>query len=141
MNDLVPIGPLADPKPPRPKNLKVGDRVKFVGAGPDCTEGVISDINGELVMIVIDKPNGDRFEVERYRGEITERLAEFQPVPITGMRLRYLIEMAEPESEERQQRRVDAQEELMEMLKTGQVMRTSRGHWIIDPEWGLDRFR
>jgi hypothetical protein len=139
-DDTISIGGL-NPRPPRPKNLKAGDRVKFIGAGPNCTEGVIDRIDGHMVYIVcLDKENYTFFEIERFRDEITERTAEFQPIPCTQIRLKYLLEMAEPETEERQRRRVDAQEELMSLLNQGQIFRNSRGVWCLDPTFGLEKY-
>jgi len=138
--DTINIGGL-NPRSPRPRKLKPGDTVKFIGAGPECTEGVIDRFNGEYVYIVcLDKKSHEFFEIERYRGEITERTAEFQPIPCTQMRLKYLLEMAEPETEERQRRRVDAQEELMSLLNQGQIFRNSRGVWCLDPTFGLEKY-
>jgi hypothetical protein len=123
------------------QNLKSGDKVKFVGAGPECTEGVVDRINGGYVYIICyDKKEHTFFEIERYREEITERLSEFNPVPCTQMRLKYLLEMAEPETEERQRRRVEAQEDLMDLLNQGQIFRNSRGVWCLNPEFGLEQF-
>lgn len=123
------------------QNLKEGDKVKFVGAGPNCTEGVVSSLSGGYVYIVWTTPEGEHHEIERYREEITQRLSEFNPVPITEHRLKYLLEQAEPETEERQRRRVNAQEDLMDLLNQGQIFRNSRGVWCIDPSWGLEKMR
>jgi hypothetical protein len=116
------------------QNLKSGDRVKFVGAGPNCTEGVVRDLNGGYVYIVCKDTDGTFFEIERYREEITERLSEFNMVPVTAMRLQYLLEQAAPEDINRKSRREMAQEELMDLLDQGQVFRTSTGSWGINPE-------
>lgn len=139
-NDLVSIGGL-NPRKPRPKNLKSGDKVKFVGAGPKCTEGVIDNISGGYAYIVcLDKETHTFFEIERYVEEVTERLAEFQPVPCTQTRLKYLLEQAEPETEDRKRRRVAAQEDLMDLLNQGQIFRNSRGVWCLNPEFGLEQY-
>lgn len=122
------------------QNLKAGDRVKWIGLAPDIPYGTISDVNGGLVLVVVDMPNGDRWDQEIYREEITERVSEFNPIPITALRLKYLIELAEPETEERRRRRIEAQEELMFLLDQQQIMRTTKGDWIIDPAWGLEKF-
>jgi hypothetical protein len=108
--------------------------VKFVGAGPDCTQGIIRDINGGYVYIVWKSPDDGWHEIERYVEEITERLSEFNVVPVTAMRLTYLLEQAAPEDINRKSRREMAQEELMDLLDQGQIFRTSTGAWGINPE-------
>lgn len=120
------------------QNLKIGDLVKFIGAGPDCTQGIVSNINGAYVYMVWKTPEGDYHEIERYREEITERLSEFNPVPVTQHRLKCLLELAAPETEERERQRIEAQEDLMDLLNQGQIFRNSRGVWCIDPTWGLE---
>lgn len=123
------------------QNLKAGDMVKFVGAGPDCTEGVIDHFNGSYVYLIWQAPDGTHHQIERYREEITERVSEFNPIPVTESRLKYLLEQAAPETEERQRRRVEAQEELMSLLNQGQIFRNSRNVWCIDPTFGLEKMR
>lgn len=116
------------------KNLKSGDLVKFIGAGPNCTQGVIREVNGGYVYIVWKSPDDGWQEIERYAEEITERLSEFNMVPVTAIRLKYLLEQAAPEDSDRVARREMAQEELMELLDEGQIFRTSNGVWGINPE-------
>jgi hypothetical protein len=115
-------------------NLKAGDRVKFVGAGPNCTEGVVRDIYGGYVYIVCKDADGTFYEIERYKEEVTERISEFNVVPVTACRLTYLLEQAAPEDINRKSRREMAQEELMDLLDQGQIFRTSTGAWGINPE-------
>jgi hypothetical protein len=116
------------------QNLKAGDLVKFVGAGPNCTQGVVRERYGAYVYIVCKDEDGTFFEIERYFEEITERLSEFNVVPVTAMRLTYLLEQAAPEDINRKSRREMAQEELMDLLDQGQIFRTSNGTWGINPE-------
>lgn len=123
------------------QNLKAGDRIRWIGLAPDIPYGTVSSVSGCIIMVVVDRPNGDRWDQEIYREEVTERLSEFNPIPVTQLRLKYLIELSEPETEERKRRRIEAQEELMFLLDQQQIMRTTRGDWIIDPTWGLEKFR
>jgi hypothetical protein len=128
-------------KPRFVQNLKPGDEVEFVGAGPKCTKGVVARLNGGYVYIICHDAEGHtHFEIERYREEVKKRLSEFNPIPCTQTRLKYLLELAEPETDERKRMRITAQEELMDLLNEGQIFRNSRGVWCIDPTYGLEKY-
>jgi hypothetical protein len=118
------------------QNLKAGDKIKFLGLRPDIPYGIISSTDGPSLMVVVENKEGERWDQEIYREEVTERLAEYVPVPITSLRLKYLLEMAQPEDIDRKSRRQVAQEEIMDLLEQGQIFRTSNGVWGINPEWG-----